>query len=172
VGIVVAVVLAVVLAATYVTWLAGRLDRLHVRCEAARAALDAQLVRRAAAARALADSGRLTPPAATGLHAAADLALAAGPAERETVENALGRQLRAVLAGAPPDPDLEATLTKVALARAFHNDAVRDTRTLRDRRVVRWLRLAGHAPAPAYFEIDTESEPDPRRSMVELPHQR
>ena len=32
-------------------------------------------------------------------------------------------------------------------------DAVRDTLDLRSRRLVRWLRLAGTAPAPAYFEI-------------------
>ena len=38
----------------YVTWTAGRLDRLHARVDASWAALDAQLVRRAAAARAVA----------------------------------------------------------------------------------------------------------------------
>ncbi|MCW2667162.1 MAG: hypothetical protein JWN57_2124, partial [Frankiales bacterium] len=44
----------VVVLALYVTWTAGRLDRLHARVDAAWAALDAQLVRRAAAARAVA----------------------------------------------------------------------------------------------------------------------
>jgi 8-oxo-dGTP pyrophosphatase MutT (NUDIX family) len=34
-----------------------------------------------------------------------------------------------------------------------HNDAVRDILALRSRRFVRWLRLAGNAPAPAFFEI-------------------
>ncbi|MCW2611535.1 MAG: hypothetical protein JWM15_2781, partial [Cryptosporangiaceae bacterium] len=36
--------------AAYLTWTAGRVERLHDRCAAARASLDAQLVRRAAAA--------------------------------------------------------------------------------------------------------------------------
>ena len=45
---------AVALLAVYVSWTAGRLDRLHARVDASWAALDAQLVRRAAAARAVA----------------------------------------------------------------------------------------------------------------------
>ena len=43
--------------------------------------------------------------------------------------------------------------SRVLLARRFHNDAVRDTLALRERRPVRWLRLGGHAPLPTYFEI-------------------
>jgi 8-oxo-dGTP pyrophosphatase MutT (NUDIX family) len=46
------------------------------------------------------------------------------------------------------------------LARRVHNDAVRDTLTLRSRRLVRWLRLAGTAPHPAYFEIVDVEHPD------------
>ena len=48
------------------------------------------------------------------------------------------------------------------LARRVHNDAVRDTLDLRSRRLVRWLRLAGTAPAPAYFEIADPPRRDPR----------
>ena len=44
------------------------------------------------------------------------------------------------------------------VARRVHNDAVRDTLDLRSRRLVRWLRLAGTAPVPAYFEI---ADPQP-----------
>jgi 8-oxo-dGTP pyrophosphatase MutT (NUDIX family) len=39
------------------------------------------------------------------------------------------------------------------IARRVHNDAVRDTLTQRRRRLVRWLKLAGTAPRPEYFEI-------------------
>ena len=46
---IVVVVGLVALLATYVTWLAGRIDRLHARSAAARVALEAQLVRRATA---------------------------------------------------------------------------------------------------------------------------
>jgi hypothetical protein len=43
---------------------------------------------------------------------------------------------------------------RVAIARRFYNDAVRDTRTLRGRRMPRILHLAGHREMPRYFDID------------------
>ena len=42
------------------------------------------------------------------------------------------------------------------MARQFHNDAVRDLRTLRGRWLVRYLRLGGRSPLPGYFEIDDD----------------
>ncbi|MGH3918001.1 MAG: exopolyphosphatase, partial [Pseudonocardiaceae bacterium] len=42
---------------------------------------------------------------------------------------------------------------RVVIARRVYNDAVRDTLALRSHRRVRWLRLAGRAPLPRYFEI-------------------
>ena len=50
--------------------------------------------------------------------------------------------------------ELETAVGRVELARRFHNDAVRAARTVRRQRVVRALRLAGHAPLPETFEID------------------
>ena len=49
--------------------------------------------------------------------------------------------------------DLSWQALDAALARRFHNDAVRDTLALRERRPVRWLKLGGRAPLPTYFEI-------------------
>ena len=154
--------LAVVAAllAFYVTWTAGRLDRLHARVDASWAALDAALVRRAAAARAVA--GRLDDPRAGAVLAeAAAAALEGGVAERERVENDLSRALKAslphVLHDAPGDAaaaELQTAATRVGLARSFHNAAVKDTRTVRLRRLPRALRLAGHRALPEYFEID------------------
>jgi 8-oxo-dGTP pyrophosphatase MutT (NUDIX family) len=46
------------------------------------------------------------------------------------------------------------------LARRVHNDAVRDTLALRRKRSVRWLRLAGRAPLPSYFEIAEPVAPE------------
>ena len=46
---------------------------------------------------------------------------------------------------------------RVVIARRVHSDAVRDTLVQRRRRLVRWLKLAGTAPRPEYFEI---AEPD------------
>lgn len=149
----IAVITALVL---YVTWTAGRLDRLHARVDAAAAALDAALVRRAAAARAVA--GHLpSGPDATRLHEAADAALEAGPSGREGVENDLSRALRTAVPLLATDPvlaELETAATRVGLARSFHNAAVRDTRAVRLRRLPRALRLAGHRELPQYFEID------------------
>jgi hypothetical protein len=150
-------VLAVlVLLAAYVTWTAGRLDRLHARVDAAWAALDAQLVRRAAAARelvpALSDAAT-----ADALDVAAARALEAGPAGREEVENDLSRVLKTAVPLLGPGTDLDrlqSAANRVALARSFHNAAVKDTRAVRWRRIPRLLRLAGHRAMPTYFEID------------------
>ena len=144
----------------YVTWTAGRLDRLHARVDAAWAALDAALVRRAAAARAVA--GHLDDPVAAGaLDAAATAALEGSADGRETLENDLSRALKAALpmlvhdtAGEAVLAELETASTRVGLARSFHNAAVKDTRAIRFRRVPRALRLAGHREMPQYFEID------------------
>src|SRR3712207_4707048 len=79
--------------------------------------------------------------------------------DRELAENALGRELRELPEDLPGVPnalrtDLSGTMTRVALARRFYNDAVRDTRELRGRRVPRWLRLHHSHPLPRYFDID------------------
>jgi hypothetical protein len=79
----------------------------------------------------------------------------------EVAENTLTRRLAGVDRG-PLPAGLAAELAdaeqSVLIARRVHNDAVRDTLDLRSRRLVRWLRLAGTAPAPAYFEI---ADPQP-----------
>ena len=151
------VLAAVVLLGAYVTWTAGRLDRLHARVDAAWAALDAQLVRRAAAARALVPYVEGDPMVATRLDGAAHAALEAGEQDRETVENELSRALRSAvlrLTPAAPVEELRSAASRVALARSFHNTAVKDTRAVRWRRIPRLLRLAGHRAMPTYFEID------------------
>jgi hypothetical protein len=147
---------ALVLLGAYVTWTAGRLDRLHARVDAAWAALDAQLVRRAAAARALVPYVD-APDIAAALDAAARTAVDAGEHDRETVENDLSRALRGavpLLGSDAPLAELRAAASRVALARSFHNTAVKDTRAVRWRPIPRLLRLAGHRAMPTYFEID------------------
>lgn len=163
---VVAVVGLVVVVATYLTWLASRLDRLHARTDGARASLDAQLLRRSATALAIAEYAAatevLTVPAARAVADTARAASTAAAPQREPAENDLSRALHTALAGIETrDADLQALLgslavacSHVVLARRFYNDAVRDTCNVRNRRLVRALRLAGHAAAPAYFDID------------------
>ena len=74
----------------------------------------------------------------------------------EVAENTLTRRLAGVDRDTLPAglaAELADVEQSVLIGRRVHNDAVRDTLDLRSRRLVRWLRLAGTAPAPAYFEI-------------------
>ncbi len=161
------VVLVVVLVVVVLLWLATvmiararRLDRLHVRVDGARHGLVEALDRRAAVLRAVAASApasALSPTDRRALRAAARAAEAAGGEEgREAAENDLVEQ-RGRLDTDLLAPDLSAELAdadaRVVVARRVHNDAVRDTRALRGRRMVRVLHLAGTAPWPRYFEI-------------------
>ncbi|TAM93480.1 MAG: hypothetical protein EPN43_00650 [Jatrophihabitans sp.] len=158
---VLAVVVAVLLS-MWVTFTLTRLDRLHARVDAAWAALDAQLVRRAAAlqhaaespASGLADAGRGP------CEDAARAALAAqGDQDRQDAENAVGRMIAGLAGSAaelPPaaQDELREGSARVQVARRFYNDAVRDTRALRARRMPRLLHLAGHRELPRFFDID------------------
>jgi 8-oxo-dGTP pyrophosphatase MutT (NUDIX family) len=141
---------------------ANRLDRLHVRGDQARHALEATLARRSVVARSVATSiaGSAAGPAAVeqarGLSALADRAERADWAGRETAENQLAAALSAIdIALLPPQlvAELADAEARVLIARRFHNDAVRDTLALRTRRPVRLLHLGGTAPLPTYFEI-------------------
>jgi hypothetical protein len=154
---VIAVVAVVVAVATYLTWLAARVDRLHARAVAAYATLDAHLVRRAAAAVALAEAAQLPT-----LMYAAKIALDAQPDDREVAENDLTRHLRSGFGGAaaPPEDVVDSLVQvsrRVALARQVHNDVVRDALAVRRRSLVRLFRLARKHPVPAYFDVDDPS---------------
>jgi hypothetical protein len=142
-------------------WTLTRLRRLEGRVARAWAALDAQLQRRAALAEELARDH----PAALGAERAARLAAAAAGArtpsagDRELAENTLGHELRDLPPELPGVPaalrdDLAGTATRVGLARRFFNDAVRDTRELRRRRLTRLLRVHASRPLPRFFDID------------------
>ncbi|MBN9097709.1 MULTISPECIES: NUDIX hydrolase [unclassified Pseudonocardia] len=145
---------ALVVGALLLVWLVvvcvtrvRRLDRLHVRMDAARAGLALALERRRSAA---------APASGPVVGAAVAAARAVDPGDREAAENALGRALAALDRSTLPEAarhELAEAEQAVALARRVHNDAVRDTLALRSRRLVRWLHLAGTAPMPAYFEI-------------------
>lgn len=156
-------VLVLVLLAFYLSWRATRLDRLHIRVETARAALEAALLRRGAVVLELAAGPGLPPEAAASLVEAAVRARRAGEEERELVESGLSRALRAAFdelgeEGPPRDRLLEAESAAkgVHVARCFHNNAVAETRRARRSRLVRVLRLAGRAPLPDFFEMDDE----------------
>ena len=149
--VVVSVVVLVVAIATYVTWTATRVDRLHARAAAASAALDAQSVRRAAAAVELGER--------EGLGEAMDAAkavLGAKADDRAVAENQLTRVLR--LAAAKFEPDtmngVAEASRRLALARQVHSDLVRDALAVRRRPLVRMLRMTRRHPEPTFFDID------------------
>ncbi len=160
-------VLLFVLIGFYLSWTAGRLDQLHHRIDAARSALDAQLVRRSSVAIELAGCGLLDPAAALLIAGAAHEARECPDSERELAESNLSRALRAALdqprqaeelradrSGELLLGELDAAARRVVMARRFHNDAVRASRAVRRKRHVRYLRLAGHASQPTNFECD------------------
>ncbi|UOG22134.1 LemA family protein [Gordonia amicalis] len=164
------IVIGIVLVLLVVGWAyhtANRLDRLNVRVDLARQSLYASLDRRAVVVRAIAaelaaaEAGG--PSASTReLAALADRAERSAPEMREDAENAVSAAL-ARTDGRGRSPALVIELadaeTRVMMARRFYNDAVRDTRALAERRLVRWLRLGGRASPPTYFEINERVTP-------------
>jgi hypothetical protein len=164
-------ILVVVVAAVYVSWRAGRLDRLHHRTDGARTGLDLALVRRSSAAYELASSGLLDPATSLLLDDAVRRTKEDGPRngvfDRELAESDLTRALRAAFT--QPEfrlslkdnegaeelvAGVEAAARQVFLSRKFYNDIVARTLEARRRPLAQVFRLAGHAPRPVFFEMD------------------
>ena len=173
---IVLIVAAALFIGVYVSWRAGRIDRLHARVDMARAALDATLLRRSSVSLELATSGLLDPATSLLLAAAVHGTRSAGPGgvvpteagrPRDLAESDLTRALRAAFS----QPDFRSSMTgkegadellaeveeathQVFLARKFYNDVVALTREARGRPLARLLRLSGKAPAPVFFDMD------------------
>ncbi|MBV7295349.1 NUDIX hydrolase [Corynebacterium sp. TAE3-ERU12] len=147
------VVVIAVIAGVLASAAAQRLNRMHVRCDLARASLEAALGRRAAVARAAyPELGQLVQSAESQPLTAAD------PGLRADAENRLTAAIEDI---APERTDelspavvreLNEARVRVDLARRFYNEAVTDTRALRRRPMVKYFRLAGTAPRPQYFD--------------------
>jgi hypothetical protein len=170
VGWLVAAVVVAVLLTMWVTFTLTRLDRLHARVDAAGAALDAQLVRRAAALLHVAESPGSSLPIDERARVVAIAQRAVNAKgediERQGIENAVGRALADLSCGVIPlEPaaaaELRETGARVLIARRFYNDAVRDTRALRAGRIPRLFRLAGRREMPEFFDIDDTLPPAP-----------
>ncbi|HET7326641.1 MAG TPA: hypothetical protein VFJ14_05070 [Nocardioidaceae bacterium] len=165
-------VLVLGLGAVFMSWTAGRVDRLHHRVEKARAVLDAALFHRSGTAVEIASAGIMDPATSLLLLDAGHGARASAAADRELAESDLSRALVAAFADAEEVDDLRAdcgarelldelgnACRSVELSRRFHNDVVASARALRSRRVVRWFGLAGHAPLPQTAELDDSWPP-------------
>ena len=167
VTVVVLLVLGVLLLVAYL--MANRLDRLHIRADLARTALFGVLGRRHVVAAAVARELAATDPdVAADLDRQLESARDYEPQEllvsdsrsarprAEHAENAIGIALSRADPGALPASvagELEDVVDRLEMARRFHNDAVRDTRAVRELWVVRTFRLAGRAPMPDYVEL-------------------
>ncbi len=145
----------------WTAWTLTRLRRLEARVARAWTVLDVRLQQRAALAADLASDH----PAALGEDRATRLKTAAHDArepltgDRELAENALGRELRALPAEVHGVPAarlsaLSEADARMALARRFYNDAVRDTHLLRMNRLPRLLRLHADSPLPRFFDVE------------------
>jgi hypothetical protein len=150
----------------YVSWRAGRIDRLHARVDMARVALDVTLLRRSSVAQELATSG-LLDPATSLLLAGAVYGTRGGERPRDLAESDLTRALRAAfsqpgfrasLSGKEGADELLAEVEEAAhqvfVARKFYNDLAAVTRDARSRPLARVLHLSGHAKSPVFFEMD------------------
>jgi len=161
------IVFVVMISGVYISWRAGRLDRLHNRVETARTALDLAMVRRSSAAYELATSGLLDPATSLLLADAVRRAKDAATAERDLAESDLTRALRAAF-GQPGFRaeldgkegakelvgDVEAAAHQVYIARKFYNDVAARTIDARRRPLARVFRLSGNAPPPEFFEME------------------
>ena len=139
-----------------ITWLATRVDRANVRAERTWAALDAALVRRAQRALELVLTTGSDPATALLVSDAAKAALEPNLSrhDREHAESYLSHVLDAVGSMLPGSSSrLEAECARASICRRLHNDAVATALSLRRRRTVRILKLAGRAIEPRPFEM-------------------
>ena len=126
--VIVVVIVVLLLVAALRLWItANRMDRLHVRTEAAWAALEGGLARRIVATRAVAAAGGLDPHRADELRRLADTADTADRQHRADAENDLSRALARMPAVAEPElaaiPIVAVTSPDLALVR-FHGRRV------------------------------------------------
>ena len=166
------VFVAVCIIAWWLSMVAGRIDRVHIRRDEAEISLRLQLAWRASAVAKLLNANVLDPVSADVLSKEVENVAAAGvrslseylAAESEMTAT-LGQifdDAEAVSAVAASTrtahllTELASTCRRVQLARRFHNDAVGAAQLLRRRPVVRWFRLAGRTPWPQPLDLADE----------------
>lgn len=143
--VVVVVAVVVTLFAAWAYYTAQRLNRLHIRLDRSRDALQAALDRRCAVAAAL------YPDVAALARATEDVRLQPRDLEtRLSQEARLAAEVDRLIGDGAVPVQWEDATTRVVLAQRFYNDAVADTLALRGRPSVRGLRLGGTAALPTY----------------------
>ena len=150
----------------YLSFSAGRLDRLHHRVETSWATLDSLLQRRAAIALEVARSAITDPATALLLTASAYQARSADIEDRSSAESVLSGALGMMLAEresivAKSDQallvELEQLTDKIKVAISIHVESVTRTQLIRRKLVFRLFRLAGTAPLPVTYEFEADA---------------
>ncbi|WP_025274334.1 hypothetical protein [Haloglycomyces albus] len=144
----------------YLTWTAGRVERLHQRARSAESALLGALDDRAELILTFIGSPDYEKPSALALSVVAvPVATPQQREMREYAENDLTRALRDLTEDAPGHAEVSESNRRVSYARQIHSDVVRDALAARDLPTVRWLGLLRRLERPAYWDIE-----DPSRS--------
>ena len=156
----------------YLSYQAGRLDRLHHRIEVTELALHGQLVRRGGIVAELAAVPGIDPALSVlwgqAAHEALILPEVSSP-ERTQVEGELTNILVMTLdeveevneirsnphASLLLDELLQVS-ERIKMSKQFHTDAVRDCLEIREQIIVRFFRLAGRANAPVPVDLDVQ----------------
>lgn len=156
-------VLLVAAVIVYLAMTAGRLDRLHIGVDAARASLELQLALRAEAIAEVLAEGFVDPVSqqllsiALGRRRGQDTLAV----DAESELSALLRELVDAHDGVVAEPDLQEQLrsacNRAEYAYRFYNDAVDQTLRMRVRPVVKYLGLAGHTALPVRLDCDLEA---------------
>ena len=156
------ILIPVLLFVWYLSFVAGRLDRLHHRVETSWAILDSLLQRRAAIALEIARHSSLDQASAYLIAGAATAARAAEISERSDAESTLSGALGHISNTATTLPsellnELSDLTQKIRLAISIHIEAVNSTQIFRSRFLIRVFRLAGHAPLPIKYQFEEDS---------------
>jgi len=150
----------------YLSFSAGRLDRLHHRVETSWANLDSLLQRRAAIALEIARSAITDPATSLLLTASAYQARGADIEDRSSAESVLSGALGMMLAEresivTKSDQvllhELEQLTDKIRIAISIHVESVTRTQLIRQKLVFRLFRLAGTAPLPVTYEFEADA---------------
>ena len=150
----------------YLSFSAGRLDRLHHRVETSWATLDSLLQRRAAIALEVARSAITDAATSLLLTASAYQARSADIEDRSSAESVLSGALGMMLAEresivAKSDQallvELEQLTDKIKVAISIHVESVTRTHLIRRKLVFRLFRLAGTAPLPVTYEFEADA---------------
>jgi hypothetical protein len=165
-------IVAIAFAVWYLSYQAGRLDRLHHRIEVTELALHGQLVRRGGIVAELAAVPGIDPALSVlwgqAAHEALILQEVSSP-KRTQVEDELTSILVLTLEELEEVNEIRSNehaslllnellqvSSRIKMSQQFHTDAVRDCLEIREQFLVRFFRLAGRAKAPVPLDLDVQ----------------